>query len=432
MNHQASAGQITAQNEAARARLVQLFDAGSFTEFDRLMQDGENAAPVVCGYGLINDVPVYAFAQDKTVCNGAVGTAHGAKIRKVYQLAAQNGAPVIGVFDSDGVRLDDGIAAMDAVAQILSAANELSGVVPQIAVVAGSCIGSAALIAAAADVVIAVKEADYYLSSDEEAKADVIADSVEEALEKARQLLDYLPANNLTAPAVYEAVPAAVTAADTAMDAAALLADAGSLYSLYNCENAATALARINGSACGIVTLAGESIGCCAAAHAARFVRFCDAFSLPVITVVDAAGFGSLGSAAKLCQAYAEATTAKITLVAGKAYGSVYIALAGKTAGADVVLAWENASIASLAPETAIHILWTDRLAQMNDPEKDRAALAEEYRLSECNVHKAAAQGAVTDVVEMGQTRDTVAAYMEMLAGKRVSKLPKKHANIRL
>lgn len=423
---------VCEQNAAARAQLAQLFDAGTFTEFDRLAQDGENAVSVVCGYGLINDAPAYAFAQDKAVCSGAVSAAHAAKIRRVYELAAQNGAPVVGLFDSNGIRLDDGIAAMDAVAQILSCANELSGVVPQVAVVVGSCVGSAALIAAAADVVIAVKDADFYLTGDEKAVADVVADTLDEALEKARQLLDYLPANNLTAPVLYEAIGAAAVNADAATEAAALLADAGSVYPLYENKNSAAVLARINGVACGVVTLADETISCCAASHAARFVRFCDAFSLPIITVVDAAGFASMKCAAKVGQAYAEATTAKITLIAGKAYGPVYIALAGKAAGADVVLAWPDASIAALAPETAIHILWNDRLAAMEDPTKDRAVLAEEFRVTECNVQKAAAQGAVTDVTEPAQTRCSVAAYMEMLAGKRVSKLPKKHANIRL
>ena len=432
MSHRVSDERITAQNEAARERLSRLFDAGSFTEFDRLMQDGDNAAAVVCGYGLINDAPAYAFAQDKSVCNGAVSAVHAAKICKVYRLAAQNGAPVVGLFDSDGVRLDDGIAAMDAIAQILSVANEISGVVPQVAVITGSCVGSAALIAAAADAVIAVEDADYYLSADEKAKADVVVPKVDDALESARRLLDYLPANNLAVPVSYEAAAAAAISADSAADAATVLADAGSLYPLYTKGHTAVALARINGTACGIVTLADDSICCCAASHAARFVRLCDAFSLPIITVVDAASFGSLKSAVKLGQAYAEATTAKITLVAGKAYGPVYIAVAGKTAGADVVLAWEDASVAALAPETAIHILWNDRLAAMEDPTKDRAALAEEYRVTECNAHKAAAQGAVTDVVAVAQTRDTVSAYMEMLAGKRVSKLPKKHANIQL
>ncbi len=422
---------MSKQASEARKCLEQFFDAGTFVEVDRLMRDGENDVPVVCGYGLVNDAPVYAFAQDKSVCSGAVGKAQAAKIKNVYHLAAQNGAPVVGVFDSDGARLSEGLDAMDAIAEIMAAANELSGVVPQIAVVTGACVGSSALIAAAADVVIAAKEADYYLNvGDENAKADVVAENAEEALEKARQLLGYLPANNLSAAPVYEVTDSALAACASSKEAAEFIADAGSLFPLYNDEVAA--LARVNGVVCGIVTLAGDAVSCCAAARAARFVRFCDSFSLPVLTVVDAESFACLKGAARVCQAYTEATTAKVTLLTGKAYGAVYIAVAGKAAGADAVLAWQAASVSPLKPETAIHILWQDRLAEMKDPKADRAALAEEYRTTCCNADLAAAQGAVTDVIAPEQTRAAVSAFFDMLAGKRVSKLPKKHANIRL
>lgn len=422
---------MSKQASEARGRLEQFFDAGTFVEVDRLMRDGENDVAVVCGYGLVNDAPVYAFAQDKSVCSGAVGKAQAAKIKTVYHLAAQNGAPVIGIFDSDGAYLSEGLDAMDAIAEIMAAANDLSGVVPQIAVVAGSCVGSSALIATAADVVIAVEDADYYLNAgDENAKADVTAADAAEALEKARQLLGYLPANNLSAAPVYEVQESALAACASSKEAASYIADAESLFPLYKDEVAA--LARVNGVVCGIVTLAGETVSCCAAARAARFVRFCDSFSLPVLTVVDAEGFECLKGASRVCQAYTEATTAKVTLLTGKAYGSVYIAVAGKAAGADAVLAWEDASVSALKPETAIHILWKDRLAEMKDPKTDRAALAEEYRIACCNAQLAAGQGAVTDVIAPEQTRATVSAFFDMMAGKRVSKLPKKHANIRL
>lgn len=419
---------MSKQASKALERLEQFFDQGTFVEIDRLMQDGEAPVPVVSGYGLVNESPVYAFAQDRTVCSGAVGKAHAAKIRSIYRLAAQNGAPVVGVFDSDGARLGEGIDAMDAIAEILAASNELSGVVPQIAVVAGACVGSSALIAAAADVVIAAEDADYYLNvGDENSKADVMAPSAEEAIAKARELLGYLPANNLATAPLYETVEPATVSGN---DAAAVIADADSLFPLYVDEVAA--FARVNGAPCGIVTLKGEPLSCCAASRAARFVRLCDSFSLPVITVVDAAGFKGLKCASKITQAYAEATTAKITVITGKAYGAVYVALAGKFAGADAVLAWPDASISPLAPETAIHVLWKDRLAEMTDPKKDREALAEEYRKTCCNAELAAAQGAVTDIVTPETTRERVAAFLEMLSGKRVSKLPKKHANIRL
>ncbi len=416
------------QASEARRRLEQFFDQGTFVEIDRLMQDGDAPVPVVGGYGLINESPVYAFAQDRTVCGGAVGKAHAAKIKAVYRLAAQNGAPVVGLFDSDGARLGEGIDAMDAIADILASANDLSGVVPQIAVVLGACIGSSALIASAADLVIAVKDADYYLNvGDDSSNADVTADTTDEAIAKARELLSYLPANNLSVPPLFETVN---SAAASGADAATVVADAGSVFKLY--EDDVAAFARVNGAACGFITLTGNPISCCAASRAARFMRLCDSFSLPVITAVDATGFKGLKCASKITQAYAEATTAKLTLITGKAYGAVYIAVAGKFAGADAVLAWPDASISPLAPETAIHIVWKDRLAAMNDPAKDREALAEEYRKTCCNAELAALQGAVTDIVAPEATRERVAAFLEMLSGKRVSKLPKKHANIRL
>lgn len=417
---------MSQQASKALERLEQFFDQGTFVEIDRLMQDGDMPVPVVSGYGLVNESPVYAFAQDRTVCSGAVTKAHAAKIRSVYRLAAQNGAPVVGLFDSDGARLGDGIDAMDAIAEILAASNDLSGVVPQLAVVMGACVGSSALIAAAADVVIAAEDADYYLNvGDDNSTADVVAENADAAIAKARELLGYLPSNNLATAPMYETV--LPVASDDAVKA---LVDDGSLFALYNDDVAA--FARIDGAPCGVVTLKGEPISCCAASRAARFVRLCDSFSLPVITAVDATAFKGLKCASKITQAYAEATTAKITLITGKAYGAVYVAVAGKFAGADAVLAWPDASIAPLAPETAIHIVWKDRLAEMADPTKDREALAEEYRKTCCNAELAAAQGAVTDIVTPEQTRDRITAFLEMLSGKRVSKLPKKHANIRL
>ena len=210
------------------------------------------------------------------------------------------------------------------------------------------------------------------------------------------------------------------------------VADAGTALRLYEGSSCETVLARVGGAACGLVTLAGDKIGCCAAARLARFVRLCDAFSLPLITFVDAAGFECLQGAAKLSHAYAEATTAKLTVVTGRAYGPVYIAAAGKSAGADVVLAWPSAVISPLAPETAVHILWQDKLAAMTDPTKERPALAEEYAETACSPLAAAADGFVTDVIPPAETKAKLVAMMDMLSGKRVSRLPKKHSNLPL
>lgn len=422
--------QIPAES-AARNLLIGFFDAGSFVEIDRLAMDGDHAAEAVAGYGTVDGAPVYAFAQDHDVCCGAVGKAQAAKVRKVYDLAAQNGAPVVAVYNSDGAKLGEGLDAMDAVADILLAANDLSGVVPQIAVVAGGCVGSAAMMAMAADVVIACEGSDYRLNvGDEQATADVKAASVDEALETVRALLAALPSNNLSAATLYEADASVVETADVA-GAIDAFADADTAIKLYDENGVATAFARVGGVSCGIVTLAADKIDC-GSARAARFVRLCDSFSLPVITFVDAAGFCCLKAASKMSQAYAEATTAKITVIGGRAYGPVYIALAGKRAGADAVLAWPTAKIGALAPETAVCLEWEDRLAAMTDPKNDRAKLIKEYEDTMYDPMAAAANGQVTDVVTVAETKARLVGLLDMLSGKRVTKLPKKHANIQL
>lgn len=414
-------------NGEARGRLERLFDEGTFMEMDRLA-----CAEVVTGFGMVDGNPVYAFAQDRSVCSGAVGHAQGMKIRRVYELAAQNGAPLVALFDSDGVRLGEGLDAMDAIAEILLASNNLSGVVPQIAVVAGACVGSPAMIAANADLTIYVEGADYYLRSDETAAAPAVTVAdIDSALDTVRHLLSLLPSNNLTAAVAYDFDSGAMPACDGIDDVLNAIADEDSLIRLYDgvCE---TALARVGGTACGLVAMKGDEIDCADASKVARFVRLCDGFSLPLLTFVDAAGFRCLKGAAKVSHAYAEATTAKATVIVGRAFGPVYIAVAGKSAGADVVLAWPTAVISPLAPETAVHILWKDRLAGMDDPTADRAKLAKEYAGTEASPVTAAKSGCVTDVVTPAETRGRLIVLLEMLAGKRVSRLPKKHSNIQL
>lgn len=424
-----AAANAACEQSQARKLLTSLFDEGTLCEIDRLAKDGDGPAEAVAGYGLVDGAPVYVFAQDHDVCRGAVGKAQAQKLRKVYELAAQNGAPVIGLFDSDGAKLGEGVDAMDALSEVLSEANRLSGVVPQIAVVLGACVGSAALIAACSDLVVAVKDADYYLNpGDDNAKADLTVETADEALQKARELLSFLPANNLAAAPLFEAGDASAALDGSAKQAAGALADDGAFLPL----DATAALARIGGVPCGIVTLCGDVIDGKTAGRAARFVRLCDNFSLPVVTVVDAGRFGCLKGAAKLSMAYTEATTAKVTVVAGRAYGAVYVAVAGKQAGADAVLAWPQAAISPLDPLAAIHLFWADRLKEMKDPEKDRQALAAEYAKTECSPLAAAAAGQVTDVVTPEETRAKLGALLDMLVGKRVSRLPKKHVNIQL
>ncbi len=426
----AEAAAVSGQSQA-RALLGRFFDEGTFVEIDRLAMDGDKPAEAAAGYGLVGGMPAYAFAQDKTVCSGAIGKAQAAKISKIYELAAQNGAPIVGFFDSDGAKLGEGMDAMEAIAQILFSSNSLSGVVPQIAVITGACVGTSALVAATSDLVVMVEGGSYYLSKDGEGgQADVLARDETEALEKAKALLSYLPSNNLSAPPVYEnaAAPMGVCA-DTA-DCPAAVADPGTLLLLSDNSACKTAFGQVDGVVCGIVTLSGEAICDRTASRTARFVRLCDAFSLPVLTFVDAAGFQGVEGAAKISQAYAEATTAKISIITGKAYGPVYIAVAGKLAGADAVLAWPQAVISPLSPETAVQILWRDRLAAMQDPTSDREALAAEYAAEEGSPLKAAAGGYLTDVVTTEETKNKITALLDMLSGKRVSRLPKKHINV--
>lgn len=416
----------------ARKWLLQLFDEGTFVEIDRLARDGDKPSEAVAGYGLVYGNPVYAFAQDREVCSGAIGKSQAAKLSKIYALAAQNGAPVVGIFDSDGVKLCEKVDAMDAVAEILLASNTLSGVVPQIAVIAGACVGSSAIVAANSDIAVAVKGADYYLNpGDENSGAAIVTETVEESLQKVKELLTLLPSNNLSLPSPYDYDNFAAGHLEDVHGAIDATADPDTVIRLYDGKNE-TALGRVGGTVCGMVTLAEEKISCSEASRLARFVRFCDGFSLPIVTFVDSAGFATLKGAAKLSHAYAEATAAKLTVIVGKAYGAAYVAAAGKSAGADMVLALPGAVILPLAPETAIHILWKDRLEGMSNPVEDRKKLAEEYAETEGSALKAAADGYVTDVIAPTELKAKLISLLDLYSGKRVSRLPKKHSNIQL
>lgn len=419
-----------AETSSARACLRRLFDEGSFVEIDRLARDGDGPAEAVAGYGTIDGAGAVAFCQDHDICRGAIGAAQAAKLLKVYESAAQNGLPLIGIYNSDGAKLGEGFETMDAIARLLAASNQLSGVVPQIAVVAGACVGSTALMAANADVVVAVDGSDYYLNpgDDNAAPAVQVAD-IDAALAAARALVSLLPANNLAAAVGYEFDNATMTACAGIDEVIGAVADEGSTLPLYE-GDCATVLARVGGIPCGLVTLSGDAVSCDATARVARFVRLCDSFSLPVITFVDAAGFACLNGAAKVSHAYAEATTAKLTVIVGRAYGAIYIAAAGKAAGADLVLAWPQATILPLAPAAAVHLFQADRLKETEPT--NREALYAAYAAEEGAALKAAAAGCVTDVVKPEETKAKLMAMLEWLAGKRVSRLPKKHSNIPL
>ncbi len=444
---------------AARERLTALFDADSFVEVGALVKTGCDGAGVITGYGLVEGSPVYAFSQDSTVKSGAVGAAHGSKIKKLYDLAYKTGAPVVGIYDSNGAAVGEGLDAMAAYGEMLCWSNNLSGVVPQVSLVLGVCAGSAALVAASADFVVMSEKAEFFLNTgDVESASDaasaakagvahLVAKDDAEAIANARLLLSMLPSNNLSAAPMCDfsaADTSALTAAAADIDGADLLeaaagiVDAGSLLELQKdfAGGAKVALATMAGSTVGVV-VASESGSLCAkgCTKIARFVTICDSFQIPVITLVNCQGFvaapnhafrGGVREVAKLAHVYAEATTPKVAVVMGKAYGAAYITLAGRAANADYTVAWPNASISALSPQVAVAFLEGDKITA----DKSRAQVEAEYAACEASAFAAAAKGHIDDVIAPEETRGAVLSALDMLAGKRVSTLPKKHGNI--
>ena len=437
----------------ARERLALLFDGGEFTELDALRLEKEDVAAVVCAHGYVEGQAVCAFAQSSDVNSGVMGKSTAGKIKRLYSLAAKTGTPVVGIYDSNGVYVDGTADSLTAYGKLIAAAGRLSGVVPQISVIAGVCAGSAALMAAEADFVLATESAELYLTPpfgtdaakpETAAKAGVIAavckdDAAVMALTK--DLLRKLPANNLAgAPVAEFDEPAAVCTKDSLFTG---IADADSLLPLYEAygSSVGTALATVRGQAVGIISTckSDDALTADDAAKMARFLRTCDAFSIPVLTVVDTVGFaadndaarnGSLRAMTQLCGAYAEATTVKIALIVGEACGAAFSAIAGRGAGSDYVIAWDKAAIAPLRPEAAVEFLWHEKLKGAADANAKRKELAKEYTETLASAEKAAQLGAVDAVIAPGQTRQALAAALDMLEGKRVSNLPKKHSNI--
>lgn len=411
----------------ARKRLEKLFDQGTFLELDGLA-----AKEVVTGFGSVDGAPAYAFAQDSTVNGGAIGRAQAEKIAKVYDLAIKTGAPVVGVYDSHGAYLKEGADMMAALGDLVMKASRLSGVVPQISLIAGVCGGSAALMASMADLVVKSDKGELFLTAHEEAEkaagvVHVEAENEEDAIASVRSLINLLPINNLSIAPVADAAEA------TGSEGLESVVDAGSMVELLDGfgDNVTAGLARVAGNAAVVADIHGQ-LDADSSVKLARMVRMADAFSLPVVTLVDCEGFDTVREAAKVAHTYAEATTPKVTVITGAAVGAVYMALAGKAAGADVVFAWPQAVVSAMKPEAAVEVLWNDKLAQMKDPLKERAQLVQEYKDTEATPFDAAEAGYIENVIEPAETRANVVAALDMLAGKRVATLPRKHSNMPL
>ena len=459
----------------ARERVAKLVDEGSFVETDALLSRNGDYSGVVTGYGTVQDRPVYLFAQDFTVHGGAMGVQQAQKILKVLDLAQKTGAPVIALCDSAGVRLDEGAAAMNAYAQVYTKMVRMSGVCPMIALVLGPCVGGAALISQLCDVSImaekvgkmmvygpqvmsAISGKTYTDETAGGAKAmaaqggvALTAENEDAAIALAWQVLDLLPACNAEdAPIVDTDDMNRLLPAIDANDSNALLgamADAGHYVELYKewGKEIRVALCRIGGRSVGIVASnAAENEGMltpAAAAKAARFIRLCDCYSLPVVSLINSKGVvvpevnsqsWTMISVAQLLYAYAEATCPKVSVVVGNAIGQSYIAMAGK-GNADMIYAWPGAVISAVTPEAAVQVLYTKELKEGEEPALEtRARLEKEFSEDVADGVAAAAAGMIDDVCDPAETRKLVIAALEMLSSKRESNPPKKHGNLPL
>ncbi len=435
----------------ALALLGALFDEGSVVSIDALADAGNSG--VATAWGTVDGNPVCAFAQDDGFLGGAFGKTAAAKLEKLYGIAAKTGAPVVGIYHCLGARLGDGSEILTALGGFMSRVSALSGVVPQISVVTGTCGGSMAMIASCADLLIVSEKAELFLNPPEllrennpdsktefgtpalaakNGTAALVTPDAEQAVAAARRILSYLPSNNLDAAPVFDfAEP--LSAAD--------YIDADSFVELYAdyAPAAVVGFATIGGQSVGVADVKGDDkglTGLCAAKKLARFVRLCDAYSLPVITLIDTEGFclcgtaeekGGLSAAASLAHAYAESTCAKIAVVRGKAIGPLFIALAGKSAAADLTFAFENAVISPVGIKAAALLAKKDALEACPD-EAARARVFADYAADEASAKAAASAGLIDAVIAPEDLRGTLLSALAILEGKRATRLPKKHS----
>lgn len=431
-------------------RLSALFDDGKYTEINSGIMEKDKPASVVTAYGYVNGNPVYAFAQDKSVSGGAVGMAHAEKISKLYLLASKTGNPIVGIYDSNGAVMDGTAESLMAYGKMISSSSAVSGVIPQIAVIAGTCAGSASILACSSDFVIMAKDSEFFMTPNAEnvsaesamkaGIASAVCDDVKSAIEKARDIINIMPLNNLSPAPEFEPIEPVGTVSPDLKGIINGITDSDTEIELYSgCGKASyTAFARIEGKTVGIVATNKtsdrlESADC---SKIARFVRLCDAFSVPVVTFADTDGFDTSDTVSNvknmslLASSYAEATTVKLAVVTGKAVGTVFSAIAGKDVSSDFTYAWESAYISPVLPETAVEFLWHDKLKGAENLSAKRKELAEEYKSTLASAEKASNIGCIDEVISVSDTRAVISSALDMLSGKRVAKLPKKHNNL--
>ena len=480
----------------ARERLDVLLDPGSFNEMDAFVTHratdfglADQKYPgdgVVTGWGKVEGRTVYIYAQDFTVFGGTVSETHAAKICKVMDLAVKTGTPVIGLCDSGGARIQEGVMSLGGYAEIFLRNTLASGVIPQISAIMGPCAGGAVYSPALTDFIIMVKEtSNMFITGPSVIKAvtheDVTfeelggamthntksgvahfaTDNEEEALYTIRRLLSFLPQNNLEDPPVVpspddpnrmdvelnDLIPDNPNKPYDMKEVIRRIVDGGDFFEVaeHFAQNIIVGFARFGGRPVGIVAqqpsvLAGV-LDIDASAKGARFVRFCDCFNIPLVTLEDVPGFlpgvaqehgGIIRHGAKLLFAYCEATVPKITVITRKAYGGAYCVMSSKHIRGDLNLAWPTAEIAVMGPDGAVNVVMKREIEGSDEPEETRRRLIENYIDRFANPYVAASRGYIDDVIEPRETRPRIIAALDLLKNKRDTNPPKKHANIPL
>ena len=481
---------------SARERINLLLDENSFEEIDMLVRHSSRdfdldkqryfGDGVIIGYGTINGRKIFVFSQDFTVLGGSLSESHGKKICKLMDLALKNGAPIIGLNDSGGARIQEGVVSLGAYADIFLRNTLASGVIPQISVILGPCAGGAVYSPAITDFVFMVKNNSYMFVTGpnvvktvthEEVSfedlggaethatksgiAHLISENEVDLLERVRELMQYLPQNNLDDPITEEndddpsrvddtlntIVPENSNKSYDVKEVLFRVFDNGKFFEIheYFAQNIVVGFAHLNGSPVGIVAnqpafLAGV-LDINSSIKAGRFVRFCDAFNIPIITFVDVPGFvpgtdqewgGIIRNGAKLLYAYCEATVPKITVILRKAYGGAYDVMSSKHIRGDVNLAWPSAEIAVMGPKGAVEIIFRKEIEESKDRLKTTEEMASQYREKFANPYIAAERGYIDDVIEPSETRPKLIKALEMTKNKVDQNPRKKHGNIPL
>ena len=480
----------------ARERLDLLLDPGSFVELDRFVTHrssdfglADQVYPgdgVVTGHGSIDGRLVYVFSQDFTVFGGSLSEAHAEKICKVMDLAMRNGAPVIGLNDSGGARIQEGVVSLGGYADIFLRNTLASGVVPQISAILGPCAGGAVYSPAITDFIFMVRGVSYMFVTgpsvvktvtheevdfDQLGGADVHGstsgvshfthESEPECLAAIRELVSFIPGNNLDEPphrptddpddrrdeALLDVVPDSPSRPYDMHEVIRRIVDDAAFLEVQPdfAGNILVGFARLGGRPVGVIAnqpavLAGV-LDINASTKAARFIRFCDCFNIPLVTLVDVPGFlpgvtqehgGIIKHGAKLLYAYCEATVPKLTVITRKAYGGAYDVMSSKHIRGDVNLAWPTAEIAVMGPKGAVEILFKDELSKSKDPGATAGRLADEYTEKFANPYAAAARGFVDDIIDPRDTRPRLIGALRTLVGKRDRNPPRKHGNLPL